>query len=95
MTFLMIDEFVFCYCWICTDPPQSGKEDDGDDVFLGEANALRYVHDEPPAQQRTPSPLYKPRFRYSVPNGLKADALIPPWEAQRRQKRISDLSTLI
>ena len=77
-----------------TDDKQSSKEDDGD-VFLGEANALRYVHDEPEAIQPIPSLSNKARFRYSVPNGIKADALMPPWESERRQKRINDLSTLL
>lgn len=74
-----------------TNEVQASKEDDGD-VFLGEANAMRYVHDGSESVQPVPSLANKARFKYSVPHGLKADALMPPWEAERRQKRINDLS---
>lgn len=33
----------------------------------------------------------RPRLRHSVPNAVKADALIPQWEAERRRARMESL----
>jgi hypothetical protein len=65
-------------------------EDDGA-VFLGESTSIRYVHEKPEA-----SPLNGPssettRLRHSVPNAVKAESLIPQWEAERRKARINYL----
>ncbi|KAF2655672.1 cutinase transcription factor 1 alpha [Lophiostoma macrostomum CBS 122681] len=78
-----------------TNPPQdiasiaieTEPEDDAA-VFLGESSSLRYVPDE-----RTPiipSPR-RSQLRHPVPNALKAAALMPQWETERRQSRIKTL----
>ncbi|PSN72487.1 hypothetical protein BS50DRAFT_545068 [Corynespora cassiicola Philippines] len=56
-------------------------------VFLGESSSLRYLTHETPAN---PTPR-RPTFRHSVPNAVKADALIPQWEAERRCSRTEAL----
>lgn len=61
------------------------QEDDGA-VFLGESTSLRYVTGE-----EAPIPAIRPRLRHSVPNAVKAEALIPEWEAERRRKRMEAL----
>ncbi|KAF2635174.1 hypothetical protein P280DRAFT_523272 [Massarina eburnea CBS 473.64] len=61
-------------------------EDDGA-VFLGESSSLRFTEQVP----ELPSRQQRPRFRHSVPNAAKADALIPEWEAERRRGRIRSL----
>lgn len=63
----------------------SRPEDDGA-VFLGESTSLRYVTGE-----EAPVPAIRPRLRHSVPNAVKAEALIPQWEAERRRKRMEAL----
>ena len=73
-------------------PHQNPRQEEDGDVFLGESTALRYVHDEPTSTpQSGPSPSHGVRFRHSVPNAVKADALIPEWEAERRRNRIEFL----
>lgn len=81
-----------CHSRLSTNVLQSSREDDGD-VFLGEANALGYIQEEPKSvAEASLTPLQRTRFRYAVPKGVKADDLMPPWELQRRQKRINHLS---
>lgn len=63
----------------------SRQEDDGA-VFLGESTSLRYV-----TGGEAPIPAIRPRLRHSVPNAVKAEALIPEWEAERRRKRMESL----
>lgn len=69
---------------------QDPKQEDDGDVFLGESTALRYVQDEPiSATQR--SPAHSVRLRHSVPNAARAEALIPNWEVERRERRLEHL----
>ena len=73
---------------------QSSREDDAD-VFLGEANALGYIRHgsgDSSIIQAVAAPSLNTKFRYALPSGVKADALVPPWEAERRKKRIEYLS---
>ncbi|KAF1923440.1 uncharacterized protein M421DRAFT_425813 [Didymella exigua CBS 183.55] len=63
----------------------SRPEDDAA-VFLGESSSLRYVTEE-----EAPAPAVRPRLRHSVPNAVKAEALVPEWEAERRRKRMEAL----
>lgn len=59
-----------------------------DAVFLGESSSLRYVTEEPsPAAAERRSSV----FRHAVPNTAKAEALVPQWEAERREKRMKAL----
>lgn len=67
-----------------TETPRS--EDDGA-VYMGESSSLRYVTD---VQTPVPKP-NRPRLRHTVPNAVKADALVPPWEAERRRARVEAL----
>ncbi|KAF1848757.1 uncharacterized protein K460DRAFT_335182 [Cucurbitaria berberidis CBS 394.84] len=57
-------------------------------VFLGESSSLRYVTEEhsPAAAERRQSV-----FRHAVPNAVKAEALVPEWEAERRRARMKAL----
>ncbi|KAF2680470.1 hypothetical protein K458DRAFT_407228 [Lentithecium fluviatile CBS 122367] len=68
-------------------PTLQRNEDDGA-VFLGESSSLRYMTDGQAPTIPTPK---RPRLRHSVPNAVKADALIPQWEAERRQARMKSL----
>ncbi|KAF2743361.1 hypothetical protein M011DRAFT_410769 [Sporormia fimetaria CBS 119925] len=64
-------------------------EHEEDAVYLGESNALRYVPGLQPSSlvsTRRPSLL-----KHAVPNALKADSLMPQWEAERRRARIEAL----
>ena len=68
------------------------QEDDGA-VFLGESTSIRYVHEEPEqSPSNGPSP-ENARLRHSVPNAVKAESLIPQWEAERRKARINSLKS--
>jgi hypothetical protein len=63
------------------------RPEDDTAVFLGESSSLRYVtQDEAPV----PAP-HRPRLRHSVPNAVKAEALVPEWESERRRKRMQAL----
>ncbi|KNG46285.1 cutinase transcription factor 1 alpha [Stemphylium lycopersici] len=55
-----------------------------DAVFLGESSSLRYVTGEPTAAaaERRES-----CFRHAVPKGVRAEAHVPEWEAERRIAR--------
>ena len=68
--------------------PNNRQEDDGS-VFLGESTSLRCISDEQTAN--TPSP-HSLRLRHSVPNAVKAEALMPQWETERRISRINALN---
>jgi hypothetical protein len=65
---------------------ETGRQEDDGAVFLGESTSLRYVTGE-----EAPIPAIRPRLRHSVPNSVKAEALIPEWEAERRRKRMEAL----
>ncbi len=67
---------------------ESLQTEDDTAVFLGESSSLRYVTEQlspTVAERRTSS------FRHAVPNAVKAEALIPQWEAERRRARIKTL----
>lgn len=66
------------------------QEDDGD-VFLGESTTLRYVPEAKLPEHSGPSPSHSIKLRHSVPNAVKAEALVPPWEIERRRARINFL----
>jgi hypothetical protein len=66
---------------------ETNRPEDDAAVFLGESSSLRYV-----TQEDTPIPApHRPRLRHSVPNAVKAEALVPEWEAERRRKRMQAL----
>jgi hypothetical protein len=65
-------------------------EDDGA-VFLGESTSIRYVHGEPDDSPMNGLSPEAARLRHSVPNAVKAESLIPQWEAERRKARINYL----
>ncbi|KAJ4317366.1 hypothetical protein N0V94_004969 [Neodidymelliopsis sp. IMI 364377] len=66
---------------------ETNRPEDDAAVFLGESSSLRYVTEED-----TPIPAsHRPRLRHSVPNAVKAEALVPEWEAERRRKRMQAL----
>lgn len=68
------------------------QEDDGA-VFLGESTSIRYVHEKPVTSPMDgPSP-EAARLRHSVPNAVRAESLIPQWEAERRKARINYLKS--
>lgn len=69
------------------EPTPDRDEDDGS-VFLGESSSLQYVNEE---QTSTIPASKRSRLRHSVPNAVKADALVPPWEIERRRARIKSL----
>lgn len=60
------------------------QAEDDTAVFLGESSSLRYVTEEPSpaAAERRQSV-----FRHAVPNAVKAETLVPEWEAERRRVR--------
>ncbi|KIW03657.1 uncharacterized protein PV09_04979 [Verruconis gallopava] len=66
------------------------NEDDGA-VFLGESTSIRYVPEETEASPMNGSLPESTRLRHSVPNAVKAESLIPQWEAERRKARINYL----
>ncbi|KAF2135045.1 hypothetical protein P153DRAFT_352932 [Dothidotthia symphoricarpi CBS 119687] len=66
---------------------ETPRSEDDTAVFLGESSSLRYVTDE---QTPVPRP-NRPRLRHAVPNAVKADALVPQWEAERRRARMEAL----
>ena len=71
-------------------PPTNFHDHEEDTaVFLGESNPLRCVPDvqAPTLSTKRRSSL----LRHSVPNAVKADALMPHWEADRRRARIKQL----
>ena len=73
-----------------SDPSKAETTQPEDDaaVFLGESSSLRYVTEEPsPAAAERRQSL----FRYAVPNAVKAEALVPQWEAERRRARMKTL----
>lgn len=73
-------------------PRQDSRPEEDGDVFLGESTALRYVHDQPiSAVPPGVSPSHNVRLRHAVPNAVRADALIPEWEVERRRNRINYL----
>ncbi|KAF7455256.1 Cutinase transcription factor 1 alpha [Pyrenophora tritici-repentis] len=55
-----------------------------DAVFLGESSSLRYVTGEPSAAaaERRQS-----CFRHAIPRAVRAEALVPEWETERRVAR--------
>ncbi|KAH7366599.1 fungal-specific transcription factor domain-containing protein [Pyrenochaeta sp. MPI-SDFR-AT-0127] len=67
---------------------ETSQTEDDAAVFLGESSSLRYVTEEPSpaAAERRQSV-----FRHSVPNAVKAEALVPQWEAERRRARVKAL----
>ncbi|XPS68972.1 hypothetical protein M3J07_001243 [Ascochyta lentis] len=66
---------------------ETSRPEDDAAVFLGESSSLRYVTGE-----GTPVPApHRPRLRHDVPNAVKAEALVPEWEAERRRKRMEAL----
>ena len=67
---------------------ETTRPEDDTAVFLGESSSLRYVTEEEAAP--IPAP-HRPRLRHSVPNAVKAEALVPEWEAERRRKRMESL----
>ncbi|KAH8724455.1 fungal-specific transcription factor domain-containing protein [Phaeosphaeriaceae sp. PMI808] len=71
---------------------ETPRQEDDAAVFLGESSSLRYVTEEPspadPTAERRHS-LF--RFRHSVPNAAKEDAMVPEWEAERRRTRMKAL----
>jgi hypothetical protein len=67
---------------------ETSRPEDDAAVFLGESSSLRYVTQEEAVQ--IPAP-YRPRLRHSVPNAVRAEALVPEWEAERRRKRMEAL----
>lgn len=75
-------------------PEQDSREDDGE-VFLGEASALGYVTDVPAtaAAQTLPGTTAGYKFRHAVPPNVKAEALVPQWETDRRNARFNFLKT--
>lgn len=72
-------------------PYESRQEDEGP-VYLGESNSVRYVHnDSTPGEPTEPSPGQGQRLLHNIPNAVKAESLVPEWEAERRQNRINSL----
>lgn len=68
-----------------TSPENQTRQEEDGEAFLGEATSLRYVHDDQDLPAQTVrSPPNAVRLRYSVPSALRAESLIPPWEAERR-----------
>lgn len=74
-------------------PEQDPKEDDGD-VYVGESSSLGYVTQVPQSTTQ-PGPVQSAgyRLRYPVPNFVKAEALVPQWEIDRRTARHNFLRT--
>ncbi|UPX10434.1 uncharacterized protein EKO05_0001095 [Ascochyta rabiei] len=66
---------------------ETTRPEDDAAVFLGESSSLRYVTGE---ETRVPA-RDRPRLRHAVPNAVKAEALVPEWEAERRRKRMEAL----
>lgn len=65
---------------------ETNRSEDDAAVFLGESTSLRYV-----TAGEAPTPAIRPRLHHSVPHAVKAEALIPEWEAERRRKRMEAL----
>jgi hypothetical protein len=72
---------------------ETGRPEDDAAVFLGESSSLRYVTESAPVpvSSNTAPTRHRPRLRHSVPNAVKADALVPEWEAERRRARMQSL----
>ncbi|KAH6972332.1 cutinase transcription factor 1 alpha [Ilyonectria sp. MPI-CAGE-AT-0026] len=72
-------------------PPRVSRQEDESSVFLGESTSMRYLHDNTPPHSG-PSPPQNLRFLYSVPDAVRAENLIPQWEAERRRARLRALT---
>ncbi|EQB51989.1 hypothetical protein CGLO_08415 [Colletotrichum gloeosporioides Cg-14] len=69
-----------------------GRQEEETSVFLGESTSIRYVtHGYPTPAGAGVSPPENLRFLHSVPNAVRAENMIPPWEVERRQARIRSL----
>ncbi|KAI9150288.1 Cutinase transcription factor 1 alpha [Paramyrothecium foliicola] len=67
-------------------------EDEGAEVYLGESSSIRFVRNDATVPQKS-GPVVPNRLRliHRIPNAVKAESLVPEWEAERRRLRINTL----